>query len=112
MNNHRSSYRKNLKIPGTLVSGKDEIPIFTKNVSLHGFEAYCEDAKSLEKGDMVYVRLPMLNLEGVASLVWTEGGDDGFLHFGFKFMNMRGVDGSSYHYRASEQEDEPELGKG
>jgi hypothetical protein len=106
--NHRSNYRKNLKVSGTLVSGEDEISFFTKNVSLHGFEAYCEDAKALEKGDMVYLRLPPLNMEGVASLVWTERADDGFLHFGFKFMNMRGVDGSSYHYRDADQEESEE----
>ncbi len=108
MNEHRFSYRKNLKINGTLVSGEKEIPIFTKNVSLHGFEAYCEDAAPLEDDDMVYVRLPELNMEGVASMVWTERADDGFLHFGFRFMNMRGVDGSNYHYRAADQEDSQE----
>jgi len=43
--------------------------IFTKDVSLDGFHACYTEAASLEKGDIVYVRLPMLKMEGVASTV-------------------------------------------
>ena len=112
MNEHRSNYRKNLKVGGTLVSDNTEISFFTKNVSLSGFQAYSteakQDVKPLEKGDLVYVRLPMLNLEGVASMVWTETAEDGVFNFGFKFLNMRGVEGSAYHYKGSDQEESHE----
>jgi len=108
MNENRSSYRKNLKVAGTLVSGDIEIPIVTKNVSLNGFQAYSAaskpELKSLETSDMVYVRLPELNLEGVVSILWSKDDENGEFIFGFKFLNMRGVDGSSYHYREAEQE--------
>lgn len=102
MKENRSSYRKNLKVAGTLVYGEIELPIFTKNISLHGFQACCTtgrlEAESLETSDMVYVRLPDLNLEGVVAILWSGDHADGF-NFGFKFLNMRGVDGSAYHYR-------------
>ena len=108
MSDNRSSYRKNLKVAGTLVSGDFELPFFTKNVSLNGFQAYSTEAKpqakSLETSDMVYVRLPELSLEGVVSILWTEDGDDGLFYFGFKFLNMRGVDGNAYRYRDADQE--------
>jgi len=107
MNDNRANYRKNLKVAGTLVSGDFELPFFTKNVSLNGFQACSSEAqpeaKSLETSDMVYVRLPELNLEGVVSILWSGNGEDGF-NFGFKFLNMRGVDGSAYRYRESDQE--------
>lgn len=108
MNDNRSNYRKNLKVAGTLVSGDLELPFFTKNVSLNGFQACSSEGgpelNSLETSDMVYVRLPELNLEGVVSILWSNHGEDGF-NFGFKFLNMRGVDGSAYRYR----EFDPEL---
>ncbi len=114
MNELRSNYRKNLKVNGTLInsdllSSDAEIPFFTKNVSLNGFHACIEDPACLEssplgKGDLFYVRLPLLKLEGVASMRWMQRGEDGFFHSGFKFMNMRGVEGSTYHYRASDRE--------
>ena len=100
---HRRSYRKNLKIEGTLVVGTKEIKFFTKDVSLDGFHAYSSKAISLENGDIVYVRLPMLSMEGVASTVWQELGPDDIYHIGFKFINMRGVGGSAYRYREAER---------
>jgi hypothetical protein len=108
MSDNRSDYRKNLKVGGTLVCGTIELPIFTKNVSLSGFQAYstapAPEKGSLEASDMVYVRLPELNLEGVVSVLWTETDRDGAFNLGFKFLNMRGVDGSSYRYREFEKE--------
>lgn len=113
MNDNRANYRKNLKVAGTLVSGDVELPFLTKNVSLNGFQAYSAEgkpeAKSLETSDMVYVRLPELNLEGVVSILWTRDDEDGF-NFGFKFLNMRGVDGSAYRYRESDQETSEQAG--
>jgi len=99
----RQNYRKNLKVAGTLVVGDCEINFFTKDVSLDGFHACCTETANLERGDIVYVRLPMLNMEGVASTVWHVSDLDSIYHVGFKFMNMRGVGGSAYHYRESEQ---------
>jgi hypothetical protein len=111
MSENRSSYRKNLKMQGTLVSGDTQIPFVTKNVSLNGFQAYCSevnpDTAALEEGDIVYVRLPELNMEGVVCILWTENDAEGGLDFGFKFVNMRGVEGSEFHYREGDQE-EPE----
>ena len=109
MNEHRSNYRKNLKVSGTLVSSDGEIPFFTKNVSLTGFHACINEPRHLETrppetGDLFYVRLPMLKLEGDASMRWMHMGEDGLFHSGFKFMNMRGIEGSTYHYRASDLE--------
>jgi len=107
MNDNRTNYRKNLKVAGTLVCGEIELPFFTKNVSLNGFQAYSTEGspelKALEATDMVYVRLPELNLEGVVSILWAEKDKEGF-HFGFKFLNMRGVDGSGYRYREFDKE--------
>jgi hypothetical protein len=113
MSEHRSNYRKNLKMAGTLVSGDIELSFFTKNVSLNGIQAYAlgaaPHAASIETSDMVYVRLPELNLEGVVTVLWAETDSDGVFNFGFKFLNMRGVDGSTYHYREMdfEQEEAP-----
>jgi len=108
MSDNRSNYRKNLKVGGTLVSGDKELAFFTKNVSLSGFQAYSTDAgpgaAALETSDMVYVRLPELNLEGVVAVLWTETDADGVFNFGFKFLNMRGVDGSAYRYREFDQD--------
>ncbi len=114
MNEHRSSYRKNLKVNGMMVSNDRPfsdaaIPFFTKNVSLKGFQACISDSRHLEdrplvKGDMFFVRLPMLKLEGFASMMWMQMDKDGLFHSGFKFMNMRGVEGSTFHYRASDLE--------
>ena len=107
MSENRSNYRKNLKVGGTLVCGDMELAFFTKNVSLSGFQAYSTQpapaSGALEASDMVYVRLPELSLEGVVSVLWTETGADGVFNFGFKFLNMRGVDGSAYRYREFEQ---------
>ncbi|MCX7111045.1 MAG: PilZ domain-containing protein [Candidatus Methylumidiphilus sp.] len=103
MNRNRQNYRKNLKVDGTMVVGSNEITFFTKDVSLDGFHACYTEAASLEKGDIVYVRLPMLKMEGVASTVWKDSGLNDVHHIGFKFLNMRGVGGSAYHYRESEQ---------
>jgi len=109
MSDNRSSYRKNLKVSGTLVSGDKEIAFFTKNVSLSGFQAYSTEAgleaEALQTSDMVYVRLPELSLEGVVAVLWTETDVDGVFNFGFKFLNMRGVDGSAYRYRELDQQD-------
>lgn len=106
-NENRPSYRKNLKVAGTLVHSDKEISFFTRTMSLSGFEAYCEqsvlDATSFEEGDMVQVSLPMLNLQGIVSILWTGLGEDGLFSFGFKFINMRGVEGSTYRYREAEQ---------
>lgn len=103
MSENRSNYRKNLKVAGTMVCGEMELAFFTKNVSINGFQAYSTDgdprAASMEASDMVYVRLPELSLEGVVSVLWTETDADGVFNFGFKFLNMRGVDGSGYRYR-------------
>ncbi len=102
MSDSRSTYRKNLKVGGTLVSGDMEFAFFTKNVSLNGFQAYSSEAipeaKSLQTSDRVYVRLPELNLEGEVAVSWTETDADGIFNFGFKFLDMHGVDGSAYHY--------------
>jgi len=103
MNRHRHNYRKNLKVDGTLVIGDSEISFFTKDVSLSGFHACCTDADDLENGDIVYVRLPMLSMEGVASTIWRDTDQDNVFHIGFKFVNMRGVGESAYHYRESDQ---------
>ncbi len=109
MSDNRSLYRKNLKVGGTLVSGDMELAFFTKNVSLHGFQAYSSeagpDAKSLQTSDMVYVRLPDLSLEGVVSVLWTDIDAEGVFNFGFKFLSMRGVEGSAYRYREFDPED-------
>jgi hypothetical protein len=106
MSDNRSNYRKNLKVAGALVSGDMELAFFTKNVSLNGFQAYSPvadpRAASMETSDMVYVRLPELNLEGVVSVLWTETDADGVFNFGFKFLSMRGVDGSAYRYREAD----------
>lgn len=110
MSEHRSNYRKNLKVAGTLVCGDLELAFFTRNVSISGFQAYSHTADpraaSIETSDMVYVRLPELNLEGVVSVLWTETDADNVFNFGFKFLNMRGVDGSGYHYREFDFEQE------
>lgn len=109
MSENRSSYRKNLKVSGTLACGDIEMPFFTKNVSLSGFQAYSIEPNpklgDLETSDMVYVRLPELNMEGVVSVLWTETDATGVFNFGFKFMNMRGVEGSEFRYRDSERDD-------
>ena len=99
----RFAYRKNLKMDGSMVFGASEIKFFTKNVSLRGFHAFCYVAANLEEGDIVYVRLPLLNLEGVASMVWKDLDLDDVLHIGFKFLKMRGVKGNAYHFRESEE---------
>ena len=101
MNRNRQNYRKNLKVDGTMVVGSSEITFFTKDVSLDGFHACHTEAASLEKGDIVYVRLPMLSMEGVASTIWKNDGHEDIYHIGFNFLNMLGVGGSAYHYRES-----------
>ena len=103
MNINRQNYRKNLKIDGTLVIGPTEIRFVTKDISLNGFHAFCAEPASLEKGDIVYVRLPMLNMEGVASTVWKKSGQEDNCHIGFQFLNMRGVGGSAFHYKESDR---------
>lgn len=99
----RQSYRKNLKVGGTLVIGASEIEFMTKNVSLNGFHACCENTDQLETGDIVFVRLPTLNIEGVASTAWMVADPGQMCHIGFKFLKMRGVGESGYLYRAVEQ---------
>ncbi len=103
MNKKRHSYRKKLKLDGTLVIAANEIRFFTKDISLSGFHACFPETGDLEMGDIVYVRLPMLNMEGVASTIWKETDQFQIAHIGFKFLNMRGVGGSAYHYRESDQ---------
>ena len=103
MNKQRLSYRKNLKVGGTMVMDSREIQFFTKNISLNGFHACCKPGDHLEQGDIVYVRLPTLDIEGVASPVWKGSGTDDILHIGFKFLTMRGMGESAYHYKESEQ---------
>lgn len=109
MKEKRTNYRKNLKVSGVLISENSEIPFFTKNVSLTGFKALITeakvDSKPMEKDDLVYVRLPMLNMEGVASLVWTESTEDGGFNFGFRFLNMRGAEGDPVHRPIANPED-------
>lgn len=106
MNTARSSYRKNLKVMGTMILGEHEIPFTTKNISLTGIQAYCTGlnkiAKSMEHSDMIYVKLPELSMEGVVSVLWTEERPGEEFHFGFKFVNMRGVEGSSYRFKESD----------
>ncbi len=103
MNMNRQNYRKNLKIDGTMVIGVNEIRFFTTNVSLNGFQACFSEPASLEKGDIVYVRLPMLSMKGMASTIWKNDGHENIYHIGFKFLNMRGVGGRAYHYRESDR---------
>lgn len=103
MNRYRHNYRKNLKVDGSLVIGSSEISFVTKDVSLNGFHACCTNAENLENGDIVFVRLPKLSIEGVASTIWKEADQHDVFNIGFKFLNMRGVRGSAYHYRESEQ---------
>jgi hypothetical protein len=102
-NKLRLGYRKNLRMDGSLLIGTSEIRFFTKNVSLKGFHACCPKAENLEEGDIVYVRLPLLSMEGVASTIWKGSDLNGICHMGFKFLKMRGTGGSAYHYRESEQ---------
>ncbi len=99
MKKSRLSYRKSMKMQGSLLIGGSAISFFTKNVSLKGLHACCTEANGLEVGDMVYVCLPLMKMEGVASIIWKKLERDGICHIGLKFLKMRGIGGSAYHYR-------------
>ncbi len=106
MNDKRSECRESLELAVIMVSGEAEVPFFTKNVSISGFQAYSSEdkpgAKSLKTGDMVYVRLPELNMEGVASIRWSELGEDGMFNGGFKYLFMRRLNGSVFRVYGTE----------
>lgn len=108
-NDKRSTYRKNLKMSGTLVSGDTELSFFTRNVSLSGFQAYSAEpvleSQSLQPNEKVYVRLPELSLEGEVAVSWTDIDANGIFNFGFKFIDIRGVAGNSYRYQDFGPED-------
>jgi hypothetical protein len=110
-NERRSAYRKNLKVGGTLISDDLELPFFTKNISLDGFQAYINEAasfsESLLASKKIYVRLPALSLEGEVSLSWVETDANGVFRFGFKFLDMRGTEGNSYRYQGTSTNSDP-----
>lgn len=81
----RQHYRKRLRTVGYVVSETGTREFHIQDLSLDGLRGYFKGDPLLEPGSVVLIRLPSLNLEGLATLTRLVSAGKGRYAAGFHF---------------------------
>ncbi len=100
MSEQRHFYRKRLTSTGYLILPSDEEQKFILlDLSIRGLQVEFEQDPKLKTDQIVKIRLPDQDIDGLVTVVHAERSPEGTYHVGFMVNRLDGVGDNSYRFR-------------